>query len=76
MPSPAQKGTFSDEAAEGAGTIDRQILDEVDLLHRLVHELDKAYVHDERFEMNLAELRGLTESIADLIEQRNVALTR
>ena len=76
MPAPAQKGTFSDEAAEGAGTIDRQILDELDRLHRLVHELEKAYVHDERFEMNLAELRGLTESIADLIEQRNVALTR
>ena len=43
---------------------------------RVVHELEKAYVHDERFEMNLAELRGLTESLADLIEQRNVALTR
>ena len=76
MPSPVQKGTFSDDAAEGAGAIDRQILDELDRLHRLVHELEKAYVHDERFEMNLAELRGLTESIADLIEQRNVALNR
>lgn len=76
MPSPIQKGTFSDDAAESAAPIDRQILDELDRLHRLVHELEKAYVHDERFEMNLAELRGLTESIADLIEQRNVALTR
>lgn len=76
MPSPAQKTTFSDEAAEAAGPIDRQVIEELDRLHRLVHELEKAYIHDERFEMNLAELRGITEAIADLIEQRNVALTR
>jgi hypothetical protein len=76
MPSPAQRAILSDDAAESAGPIDRQILDELDRLHALVHELEKAYVHDERFEMNLAELRGLTESIADLIEQRNVALTK
>ena len=76
MPSPAQKPTLTDDAAEVAGTIDRQILESLDHLHRLVHELEKAYLHDERFEMNLAELRGITETIADLIEQRNVALTK
>jgi hypothetical protein len=76
MPSPAQKSSLSDDAAESAGPLDRQILEELDRLHRLVHELEKAYIHDERFEMNLAELRGITETIADLIEQRNVALTK
>ena len=59
---------YTDGVVDPVGQIDR--------LHRLVHELEKAYKHDEQFEMNLAELRGLTESIADLIEQRNVALTR
>ena len=76
MPSPGSKATFSDEAADGVGPIDRQILEELDRLHGVVHELEKAYVHDERFEMNLAELRGLTESIEDLVEQRNEALNR
>ena len=71
MPSPAQKSSLSDDAAESAGPLDRQILGELDRLHRLVHELEKAYIHDERFEMNLAELRGIIETIADLIEQRN-----
>ena len=56
--------------------VDRQIVDELDSLHRVVHELEKAYVHDERFEMNLSELRGITERIADFIEQRNLALSR
>lgn len=76
MPSPLQKSPFSDDAADEASQIDKQILAELDRLHRLVHELEKAYVHDERFEMNLAELRGITETIADLIEQRNVSLTK
>ena len=76
LPSPAQKPVLSDDAVEAAGPVDRRIVDELDRLHRLVHELEKAYVHDERFEMNLAELRGITETIADYIEQRNVALTK
>ena len=76
MPSPGQKSALTDDAVETAGPIDRRIVDEIDRLHRLVHELEKAYVHDERFEMNLAELRGITETIADYIEQRNLALTR
>jgi len=76
MPSPLQKPSLSDNAADEASQIDKQILAELDRLHRLVHELEKAYVHDERFEMNLAELRGITETIADLIEQRNVSLTK
>jgi Ni,Fe-hydrogenase III large subunit len=56
--------------------VDRHIIEELDRLHRVVHELEKAYTHDERFEMNLSELRGITERIADFIEQRNVALSR
>ena len=32
MPSPAQKSTFTDDAAESAGQIDRQILEELDQL--------------------------------------------
>jgi hypothetical protein len=40
-----------------------------------VHELEKAYVHDQQFQMNLAELRTVCERIADLIEQRNLALS-
>lgn len=61
---------------DSVSQIDRQIVEELDRLHRVVHELEKAYNHDERFEMNLAELRGITERIADFIEQRNVALSR
>jgi hypothetical protein len=76
MPSSANGKMISDEAADGVAPLDRQIIESLDHLHRVVHELEKAYLHDERFEMNLAELRGTTESIADLIEQRNVALVR
>jgi uncharacterized membrane protein YccC len=66
----------SDAALDALGQVDRQIVDELKRLHRVVHELEKAYIHDERFEMNLSELRGITERIADYIEQRNVALSR
>ena len=66
----------SDAALDALGQVDRQIVDELDRLHRVVHELEKAYIHDERFEMNLSELRGITERIADYIEQRNLALSR
>ena len=66
----------SNDAVDGLGQIDRQIVEELDVLHRVVHELEKAYTHDERFEMNLSELRGIIERIADFIEQRNVALSR
>lgn len=76
MPSPTQKSSPSDEAVDAAAALDRQIVESLDRLHGVVHELEKAYIHDERFEMNLAELRGTTETLADLIEQRNEALTR
>jgi len=66
----------SNDAVDGLGQIDRQIVEELEGLHRVVHELEKAYTHDERFEMNLSELRGIIERIADFIEQRNVALSR
>lgn len=67
---------LSVDTADALGQIDRQIVEELERLHRVVHELEKAYMHDERFEMNLAELRGITERIADFIEQREVALSR
>ena len=66
----------SNTAVDALSQIDRQIVEEIELLHRVVHELEKAYTHDERFEMNLSELRGITERIADYIEQRNLALSR
>ena len=66
----------SNSAVDALSQIDRQIVEEIERLHRVVHELEKAYTHDERFEMNLSELRGITERIADFIEQRNVALSR
>ncbi len=66
----------SNGALDALSQVDRQIVEELDGLHRVVHELEKAYIHDERFEMNLSELRGITERIADYIEQRNVALSR
>jgi len=67
---------LGEDAVDALGRIDRQIVEELDHLHRVVHELEKAYTHDERFEMNLAELRGITERIADYIEQRNLTLAR
>lgn len=76
MPSTTNGKMITDEAVDGMAPLDRQIIEALDQLHRVVHELEKAYLHDERFEMNLAELRGTTEAIADLIEQRNVALVR
>ena len=72
-PVPSRNG-IGEQAAESLGAIDKQVVDELDQLRRVVHELEKAYEHDERFEMNLAELRGITERIADLIENRNLAL--
>ncbi len=66
----------SNSVVDALSQIDRQIVEEIERLHRVVHELEKAYTHDERFEMNLSELRGITERIADFIEQRNVALSR
>jgi len=76
MPAAPKVAAVTDTAADTIGTVDARIIDEVEQLHRVVHELEKAYLHDERFEMNLAELRGITERIADQIEQRNVALTK
>lgn len=67
---------FTEPVIEAVGRLDRDIVERIERLHCLVHELEKAYEHDEQFEMNLAELRELTEAIADLVEQRNVALTR
>ena len=67
---------YADEVIDPVGQLDHDIVERIERLHRLIHELEKAYEHDEQFEMNLAELRELTEAIADLIEQRNVALTR
>ncbi len=65
---------YSNGSVDSIGRVDREIVEGVERLHRVVHELEKAYKHDEQFEMNLAELRGISESIADLIEQRNVLL--
>jgi hypothetical protein len=67
---------YGHDVATSIGRLDRDIVERIERLHCLVHELEKAYEHDEQFEMNLAELRELTEAIADLIEQRNVALAR
>ena len=76
MPASTNGKMMSDDASESVSSLDHHIIEGLDRLHRVVHELEKAYLHDERFEMNLAELRGTTEAIADLIEQRNVALAR
>lgn len=64
-----------DPAVQSVGPLDHQIVESLDRLHRIVHELEKAYVHDQQFQMNLAELRTVCERIADLIEQRNLALS-
>jgi hypothetical protein len=76
LPTPNPGPSLDDEAAEALAGIDRMVVIELESLHRVVHELEKAYAHDERFELNLAELRDITERIADYIEQRNVALAR
>ena len=76
LPTAMRGNALSDDAADAVSGLDRQVVEEIERLHRVVHELEKAYAHDERFEMNLAELRGITERIADYIEQRNVALAR
>lgn len=76
LTTPMRMNGPSDGALDALGQVDRQIVEELDGLHRVVHELEKAYIHDERFEMNLSELRGITERIADFIEQRNLALSR
>jgi hypothetical protein len=62
-------------SADSVGRLDHQIVEWLDRLHRVVHELEKAYVHDQQFQLNLTELRSACERIADLIEQRNIALT-
>jgi|GEM_PF-1838146 len=67
---------YGDGVVPSVARLDRDIVERIERLHCLVHELEKAYEHDEQFEMNLAELRELTEAIADLIEQRDVALAR
>ncbi|HET7902934.1 MAG TPA: hypothetical protein VFM17_00075 [Candidatus Eisenbacteria bacterium] len=74
---PAPKGKLpGDQSVDELSAVDAKIVEEIERLHRVVHELEKAYLHDERFEMNLTELRGITEQIADFIEQRNVALAK
>jgi hypothetical protein len=65
-----------ESSADVIGRLDLQVVEALDRLHRIVHELEKAYVHDQQFQMNLAELRMACERIADLIEQRNIALSR
>jgi hypothetical protein len=60
-------------AADALGRLDHEILEALNRLHRVVHELEKAFRHDQQFQMNLAELRRNCERIADLIEQRNIA---
>ena len=74
MPSPAQKSTFTDDAAESAGQIDRQILEELDQLHR--PRAGEGLRSRRAFRDEPGRAARLTESLADLIEQRNVALTR
>ncbi len=76
MPTTPKGQLPSDQAVDEVSGLDARIVDELEPLHRVVHELEKAYAHDERFEMNLTELRGITERIADFIEQRNVALAK
>lgn len=74
---PAPKGKLpGDHSVDELSAVDAKIVEQIEQLHRVVHELEKAYLHDERFEMNLTELRGITEQIADFIEQRNVAVAK
>jgi hypothetical protein len=61
-------------SADEVGRLDHQIVEGLERLHRIVHELEKAYQHDQQFELNLTDLRSACERIADLIEQRNLAL--
>ena len=61
-------------AADALGRLDHEILDSLGRLHRLVHELEKAFRHDQQFQLNLAELRRNCERIADLMEQPNIAI--
>ena len=77
IPGSATNGTGPGEAcADPVGRLDHQILESLNRLHRVVHELEKAFNHDQQFQMNLTELRGICERIADLIEQRNIAIAR
>jgi hypothetical protein len=76
MPTTPKGKLPSDQAVDEVGGLDGRIVEELEPLHRVVHELEKAFAHDVRFEMNLAELRGIIERIADYIEQRNVALAK
>jgi hypothetical protein len=76
MPTTPKGIVPGDSVVDEVSGVDARIVEEIERLHRVVHELEKAYLHDERFEMNLAELRGITERIADFIEQRNVALAK
>jgi hypothetical protein len=61
-------------AVDALGRLDHEILGVLDRLHRLVHELEKAFRHDQQFQLNLAELRRNCERIGDLIEQRDAAI--
>lgn len=65
-----------DDGVEPVSRVDHGIVEAVDRLHRVVHELEKAYTHDQQFQMNLTELRAACERIGDLIEQRNVLISR
>lgn len=76
IPSAGAARPIDDDTAETTGRIDLQVVERIDRLHALVHELEKAYKHDEQFQMNLSELQDVSESISDLIEQRNVVLSR
>ena len=65
-----------EDCTDPVGRLDHQIVETLDRLHRVVHELEKAYAHDQQFQMNLTELRSVCERIADLIEHRNIAIAR
>lgn len=65
-----------ESSVDSVGRLDHQIVESLDRLHRVVHELEKAFTHDQQFQLNLTELRSVCERIADLIEQRNIALNR
>jgi hypothetical protein len=74
---PAGAGNAPDgESIEPIGRIEHEIVEALDRLHRIVHELEKAHAHDQQFQMHLTELRAASERIADRIEQRNVLIAR
>ncbi len=74
--SPGAGHVPGDGSVEPISRVEHGIVEALDRLHRTVHELEKAYAHDQQFQINLTELRAACERIADLIEQRNVLIAR